>query len=95
MMINNLFKFFSYLFYFSFGFMTFLIIRIISPIKVIRFSFINSHRFGHFALEGISGKGKTSLIEAIKEAKIFMQSKSIESTKTTWIDLHKTMQKNS
>ncbi len=49
----------------------------------------------HFALEGISGKGKTFLIEAIKEAKIFMQSKSIESTKTTWIDLHKTMQKNS
>jgi len=50
-MINNLFKFFSYLFYFSFGFMTFLIIRIISPIKVIRFSFINSHRLGHFAQE--------------------------------------------
>ena len=49
----------------------------------------------HFALEGISGKGKTFLIEVIKEADIFMKSQSIESTKTTWMDLHKTMQKNS
>ena len=48
-----------------------------------------------FALEGISGKGKTFLIEVIKEADIFMKSQSIESTKTTWMDLHKTMQKNS
>jgi hypothetical protein len=31
-------------------------------------------------------------MEAIKEAKIFMKSENIESTKTTWIDLHKTMQ---
>jgi sporadic carbohydrate cluster protein (TIGR04323 family) len=46
----------------------------------------------HFALEGISGKGKVFLMEAIKEAKIFMKSENIESTKTTWIDLHKTMQ---
>ena len=48
----------------------------------------------HFALEGISGKGETFLIAAIKEAEIFMKSQSIESTKTTWLDLHKTM-KNS
>ena len=46
----------------------------------------------HFALEGISGKGKAYLIETAKEAKIFMKSQNIESTKTTWIDLHKTMQ---
>jgi|TARA_B110000093_G_scaffold153721_1_gene169609 sporadic carbohydrate cluster protein (TIGR04323 family) len=48
----------------------------------------------HFALEGISGKGKNFLIEAIKEAKIFMKSQSIESIETTWLDLYKIM-KNS
>ena len=45
----------------------------------------------HFALEGINGKGKTFLIKTIKEAKIFMNSQNLESTKTTWLDLHKTM----
>ena len=48
----------------------------------------------HFALEGISGKGKAFIMETIKEAEIFMKAQTIESTKTTWIDLHKTM-KNS
>ena len=48
----------------------------------------------HFALEGINGKGKSFLKEVIKEAKIFMKSQSIKSTKTTWLDLHRTM-KNS
>ena len=48
----------------------------------------------HFALEGISGKGKTFLMKIVKEAKIFMNSQDIESTKTNWLDLHKTM-KNS
>ena len=48
----------------------------------------------HFALEGISGKGKNFLIEAIKEAKIFMKSQSIVSIETTWLDLYKIM-KNS
>ena len=43
----------------------------------------------HFALEGINGKGKTFLMKMVKEAKIFMNSKNIESTKTTWLDLHK------
>ena len=46
----------------------------------------------HFALEGINGKGKAFLMEAIKEAKIFMKSEKIDNIKTTWIDLHKTMQ---
>ncbi len=45
----------------------------------------------HFALEGISGKGKTFLMKIVKEAKIFMNSQNIESTKTNWLDLHKTM----
>ena len=45
----------------------------------------------HFALEGINGKGESFLNDVIKEAKIFMKSQSIESTKTTWLDLHKTM----
>ena len=43
---------------------------------------------------GISGKGKVFIMETIKEAAIFMKAQTIESTKTTWIDLHKTM-KNS
>ena len=48
----------------------------------------------HFALEGISGKGRNFLLECIKEAKIFMNSKTIDSTKTTWSDLYKMMQEN-
>jgi sporadic carbohydrate cluster protein (TIGR04323 family) len=46
----------------------------------------------HFAIEGINGKGKAFLMEAIKEAKIFMKSEKIDNIKTTWIDLYKTMQ---
>ncbi len=48
----------------------------------------------HFALEGISGKGRSFLLECIKEAKIFMNSQTIDSTKTTWSDLYKVMTKN-
>ena len=46
----------------------------------------------HFALEGISGKGRNFLLECMKEAKIFMNSQTIDSTKTTWLELHKMMQ---
>ena len=46
----------------------------------------------HFALEGFKGKGKDFLIKTAEEAKILMKCKSIESTKTTWLDLHKIMQ---
>ena len=45
----------------------------------------------HFALEGISGKGRGFLLETIKEAKMFMKSQTIDSTKTTWSDLYKVM----
>ena len=47
----------------------------------------------HFALEGISGKGRNFLLECIKEAKMFMNVQTIDSTKITWLDLHKMMQK--
>ena len=46
----------------------------------------------HFALEGICGKGRNFLLECIKEAKIFMSAKTIDSTKTTWSELYKMMQ---
>ena len=46
----------------------------------------------HFALEGICGKGRNFLLECIKEAKLFMNAQTIDSTKTTWLDLHKMMQ---
>lgn len=45
----------------------------------------------HFALEGISGRGKSFLRETIKEAKMFMEAQTIDSTKKTWLDLHKEM----
>ena len=45
----------------------------------------------HFAIEGISGKGRGFLLETIKEAKMFMKAQTIDSTKTTWLDLHKIM----
>ena len=46
----------------------------------------------HFALEGICGKGKKFLLECIKEAKMFMNAKTIDSTKTTWLELFKLKQ---
>ena len=48
----------------------------------------------HFALEGISGKGKGFLLETIKEAKMFMNAQTIDSTKTTWSNLYEMMTKN-
>ena len=47
----------------------------------------------HFALEGICGKGSNFLLERIKEAKMFMNAKTIDSTKTTWLELYKLKQK--
>ena len=49
----------------------------------------------HFALEGISGKGKVFLLEKIKEAKMFMKAQTIDSTKTSWSDLYEMMIKKS
>ena len=46
----------------------------------------------HFALEGICGRGKKFLLECIKEAKMFMNAKTIDSTKTTWLELYKMKQ---
>ena len=46
----------------------------------------------HFALESISGKGSKFLFDCIKEAKIFMNAKIIDSTKTTWLELYKLKQ---
>ena len=46
----------------------------------------------HFALEGICGKSRKFLLECIKEAKMFMNAKTIDSTKTTWSELHKMKQ---
>jgi hypothetical protein len=48
----------------------------------------------HFALEGISGKGKKFLIECIKEAKIFKDANVIDSTNTTWTKLYNLLKKN-
>ncbi len=48
----------------------------------------------HFALEGVSGKGRDFLLETIKEAKMFMKAQTIDSTKTTWSDLFGDMIKN-
>ena len=46
----------------------------------------------HFALEGICGEGRNFLLECIKEAKMFMNAKTIDSTKTTWSKLYKMKQ---
>tara|TARA_Y100000591_G_C21388915_1_gene477212 strand:- start:143 stop:571 length:429 start_codon:yes stop_codon:yes gene_type:complete len=43
----------------------------------------------HFALEGISGKGKRFLLDCIQEAKIFKNAKIIDSQKTSWSKLYK------
>lgn len=48
----------------------------------------------HFALEGICGKGKGFLLDCINEAKMFIRAETIDSTKTTWLDLYKKMKEN-
>ena len=47
----------------------------------------------HFAMDGIYGKGKNFLLERIEEAKMFMKAESIDSTQTTWVELHQLKQK--
>ena len=47
----------------------------------------------HFALEGISGKGRSFLLDCIKEARMFMNAQTIDSTKTTYLDLYGMMVK--
>ena len=41
----------AYLFYSPFSLLVFLIIRLLSPIKIIKFGLMNSHRIGHFSIE--------------------------------------------
>jgi len=48
----------------------------------------------HFALEGISGKGKIFLQECINEAKIFKQAKIIDSSNISWSELNKMRENN-
>ncbi|MDC3089829.1 hypothetical protein OA346_01100 [Candidatus Pelagibacter sp.] len=48
----------------------------------------------HFALEGISGKGKNFIIDMILEAKMFSKSKVLESKKTNWLNLYKMINPN-
>ena len=47
----------------------------------------------HFSLEAISGKGRQFLIECIKEAKMFMSAKTIDSSKTSYLGLYEMMKK--
>lgn len=42
----------------------------------------------HFALEGMSGKGKDFLLSCIKEVKMFQNIKIIDSKKTSWSKLY-------
>ena len=48
----------------------------------------------HFALEGISGKGKKFLKDSINEAKIFKNADYIDSTKLTWTKLFEMMKED-
>jgi len=41
----------------------------------------------HFALEGISGKGKEFLSKCVKEATIFQNAEKLDSSKTDWLRL--------
>ena len=49
--MNLILKYISYIIYFPLSLFLFLIIRIVSPIKLIRFGLLNSHRIGHFSIE--------------------------------------------
>ena len=48
----------------------------------------------HFALEGINGKGKKFIMEAILEAKMFSNAKVLDSNKTNWLNLYKMINPN-
>lgn len=48
----------------------------------------------HFALEGISGKGKKFIMETILEAKMFSNAKVLDSNKTNWLNLYKMINPN-
>ena len=48
----------------------------------------------HFALEGISGKGKSFLNECISEAKIFKNAKVLDSSNTSWTKLYNLLKKS-
>ena len=41
----------------------------------------------HFALEGISGKGKKFLVKCAKEATIFQNAEKLDSSKADWLSL--------
>lgn len=43
----------------------------------------------HFALEGISGKGKNFLLACSKESAIFENSKKLKIKETDWLNLYK------
>ena len=47
----------------------------------------------HFALEGISGKGRKFLYECIEDSKMFIKSEIIDSTKTSWSELYELKKK--
>jgi hypothetical protein len=47
----------------------------------------------HFALEGMSGKGRDFLLSCIKEVKMFQNTKIIDSKNTSWSKLYE-MTKN-
>ena len=42
----------------------------------------------HFALEGISGKGKNFLLDCLSEVKAFLNAEKLDSSKTDWIELY-------
>ena len=46
----------------------------------------------HFALEGISGKGRDFLLNQINKIKMFRNAKIIDSAETSWVDLYKMTQ---
>lgn len=45
----------------------------------------------HFAIEGISGKGNDFLKKCFEEALFFKNAKTIDSTKTNWIELYNSL----
>ena len=48
----------------------------------------------HFALEGISGRGKKFILDSILEAKKFANAKILDSNKTNWLNLYKMLNSN-
>ena len=48
----------------------------------------------HFALEGVSGKGKSFLLDCSNESRAFLKASKLDSSKMDWLELYEQFKSN-